>query len=458
MTQKNSCNSTKHSREVLMAKIRISWVKFLARLEQLPPEDDSWTCFCLFAGRGAGKTRMAAEWLVWQCIKSPKTRWAIIAPTMSSCISVCVEGESGLLSVLKRYGFHYEFLRSRQEILLENGTLVSIYSAEEPERIRGPQFHGAWFDELAAFSSTEIYDLALPALRLGSNPQHIITTTPKPIPLILKLAKVPSEYRIVRTGSTFDNEKNLAPSMIRDLKESYGSSRLARQELYGEILNQLDGALFSVDHIDQNRSSKSLEQLSFYRVRIGVDPAVTSGEDADLTGISVVGQTADGHCYVLEDASMRGKPEEWSAAVSDLYKKYSRKYLRPMVIAESNNGGEMVESVLKMENPYLQVQLVTASKGKALRAEPVSIAYSKGLIHHLGNFPELENEMLYWIPGKSSNSPNRLDALIWALTDFIERPSYSIKYFMGISKTCVRCGNIFHKRFDVCPSCHALAC
>lgn len=148
----------------------------------MPPENDDWDCFLYLAGRGAGKTRSASEWLSWEVIKSVNSRWAIVAPTMSSCLSVCVEGESGILSVLRRYGFRYRLLRSRGEILLENNSIISLYSAEEPERMRGPQFHGAWFDELAAFATTDIYDLAIPALRLGLLPKHIITTTPKSIP------------------------------------------------------------------------------------------------------------------------------------------------------------------------------------------------------------------------------------------------------------------------------------
>lgn len=324
------------------------------------------------AGRGAGKTRTAAEWIAWQAMTQNKTRWAVIAPTMQSCISVCIEGESGLLSVFNRYGFKYEFLRSRGEILLENGSLIALYSAEEPERMRGPQFHGAWFDELAAFTTTEIYDLALPTLRLGKMPQHIITTTPKPIPLIVNLAHVPNEFRIVRRGSTFDNEKNLAPSTIRTLKERFGNSRQARQELHGEILNQLDGALFLQDYIDKFRSNEKLDDLYFYKVVIGVDPSVTFGEESNLTGIVVVGLAPDGHCYVLEDASMRGRPEAWAKKVSELHQKYSRGLQWPTIVAESNNGGELVAAVLKQANPKLRVKLVTATRGKELRAEPVS--------------------------------------------------------------------------------------
>jgi len=444
----------KNSREMQLAKTRHHWSNQKARKEQLPPEGNSWDCFLFFGGRGAGKTRAAAEWLVWKAITNKDSRWAIIAPTFQSCINVCVEGESGMISVLNRYKVKYEFLRSRGVLILENGSSIYLYSAEQPERMRGPQFHGAWFDELASFTSTEIYELALPALRLGTMPQHIITTTPKPIPLILNLAKVPNEYRIVQKSTTFDNEENLAPGMIRALKERHGNSKYALQELYGEILSQMDGALFSKDAIDDNRSQETFESLHFYKIVIGVDPAVTFGEEADKTGIVVIGQASNGHCYVIEDATMRGKPEEWAAKVNELSNKYSAKYQKALVVAESNNGGEMISSVLKIENSELKVKLVNATKGKSIRAEPISIAYSKGLVHHLGIFPELELEMLYWIPGKSLNSPNRLDALVWAVTELVENPNTVNAYFLRISNICIRCGMPSPKSFKVCQSCH----
>lgn len=438
-----------------MAAARFQWSNQQARTEQVPPEDDSWDCFLYLAGRGAGKTRTAAEWISWKAIQDRRSRWAVIAPTFLSCIKVCIEGESGILSVLNRYGIRYEFLRSRGELILENDSRIFTFSAEEPERIRGPQFHGAWFDELASFTSSEIYDLALPALRLGSMPQHIITTTPKPLPLILNLAKVPNQYRIVQTGTTFDNEKNLPSSLIRALKDKYGNTKWARQELYGEVLNQLDGALFSKDDVEQFRSHENPKNLHFYKIVIGIDPAVSFSEESDMTGIVVVGQTANGVCYVLEDATMRGKPEDWAAKVNELSEKYSTKYQRPVVIAESNNGGEMIASVLRVENPQLKVNLVIATKGKVLRAEPVSIAYNKGLVRHLGYFHELELEMLYWIPGKSINSPNRLDALVWSITELVENQSSAFMYLRKISVACTRCGLPSPKTFRVCPTCHA---
>ena len=449
MTPTNSSNSTRFSREQQLAAARIQWSSCQAREEQLPPEDE-WSCLMYLAGRGAGKTRMAAEWLVWEAISRPKTRWAVIAPTMQSAISVCIEGDPGIISILNRYGFAFDFLRSRAELVLENRSIIFLYSAEEPDRLRGPQFHGAWFDELAAFSKPEAYFLALPALRLGQNPQHLISTTPRPSPLIINLALVPNLRRIIRTGSTFDNEINLSPSFISDLKESYGNSKFARQELYGEILNQLDGALFSKNNIDNNRWNNPNEKLYFYQTIIGVDPAVTYSEDSAITGIVVVGQTQDGHCYVLEDASMRAAPEVWASKVVELTKKYPQS----RVVAETNNGGDLVVSVLRQVDRNINVKKVTAISSKGLRAEPVSIAYSQGRIHHIGEFPHLEEQMLYWIPGESRNSPDRLDALVWAICELIETNSALMVYLRALSKICKYCQLPSSKKYLVCPKCH----
>jgi phage terminase large subunit-like protein len=430
------------------------WANHEARPEQLPPDDLSWDSWIYSAGRGAGKTRSAAEWICWMAIQYPATRWAVIAPTIQSCISVCIEGESGVLSVLRKYMFQYEFLRSRGEVLLENGSVISLYSAEEPERMRGPQFHGAWFDELAAYKNSEIYTLSLPALRLGSRPQHVITTTPKPIPLLLELLLKEKAGRIVRRGTTFDNSKNLPANMITTLNEAYSNTKWAKQELYGELLSQLDGALFSKDDIDRNRSSLARTEIYFYRIVIGIDPAVSIGEESALHGIVVVGLTPHGHCYVLEDASMRGKPEEWAGVVNELHRKYSFKGIHPDIVVEINNGGAMVEAVLRQVNPFMHIKSVRASEGKTTRAEPVSVLYSRNFVHHLGNFPELEEQMLFWIPGVSSKSPDRMDALVWAIRELTDQSNGSLKYLLARMNICRRCGSALEKIWKVCPKCH----
>lgn len=453
MTQRSFALAMKKSREIDLVEKRLLWSKVQARSEQLPPENLSWSSFVYCAGRGAGKTRAASEWLIWNAILK-FSRWAVIAPTMHSCVSVCVEGESGLLAVLQRYGLTFEFKRSRREIHLENGSLISIFSAEEPDRLRGPQFHGAWFDELASFGKPEIYEIALATLRLGESPQHLITTTPKPTTLMLKLTKLKEPRRIVRFGSTFDNASNLPESFLNDIKDYYGDSKLARQELYGEILDDLEGALFTREILENSRVATNFSDLQLYRHVIGVDPAVTYGDNSNLTGIVVVGQEPNGECYVLEDASMRAKPEQWSQKIGELSIKYSSSLFKPLVIAEINNGGDLVESVLRQSNPNLNLKVVRASEGKTLRAEPVSIAYSKGKIHHLGNFPELEEQMLYWLPGISSKSPDRMDALVWALTYLLTEESHSLKWLFSKSNICRRCNNVYAKTNLICPSCH----
>jgi phage terminase large subunit-like protein len=454
MTQMNFDDNTKLSREAFLAIARSHWANLQARSEQLPPDELTWDSWIYSAGRGAGKTRAAAEWICWMAIQHPSTRWAVIAPTIQTCISVCIEGESGVLSVLRRYKFRFEFLRSRGEILLENGSIISLYTAEEPERMRGPQFHGAWFDELAACRNSEIYNLSLPALRLGSRPQHVITTTPKPIPLILELLLKEKSGRIVKRGTTFDNSNNLPPSMINALNDAYSNTKWAKQELYGELLSQLDGALFAKEDIDRNRCLLASSEIYFFRIAIGIDPAVSTGEESSLHGIVIVGLTPYGHCYVLEDASMRGKPEEWAAVVNQLHKRYTRKGIYPEIVVEINNGGSMVEAVLRQVNPLLRIKSVRASEGKTTRAEPVSVLYSKNLVHHLGFFPELEEQMLFWIPGVSSKSPDRMDALVWAISELKDRESGSLNYLLACMNICKRCGSVLERVWKVCPNCH----
>ncbi len=255
------------------------------------------------------------------------------------------------------------------------------------------------------------------------------------------------------SGSTFDNAANLPKSTLRIIRDTYGDTKLARQELYGELLSQLDGAIFAKDDIERNRSSENYSEIFFYRIAIGVDPAVSFGEDSALHGIVAVGLTPTGHCYVLEDASMRGAPKEWAAKINELNRKYSIKGLYPTIVAERNNGGALVETVLKQENRNLIIKTIHASEGKSSRAEPASLAYSKNLIHHLGYFPELEEQMLFWLPGISKYSPDRLDALVYAITELIGNESQSLNYLLAYRNICRRCGFVFEKTLNVCCSC-----
>ena len=443
-----------------MAKKRLIWTNLQARPEQVPPafcdqgsgrEDQPWDSFIFMAGRGAGKTRAAAEWLSWEAIRIPHSRWAIVAPTMSDAKHTCVEGESGLLSVLDRYEVRYNYVRSAPKITLENGSQLFLYSAEEPDRLRGPQFHGTWCDELGAYTRPECYNLLLPAMRLGAHPQLMITTTPKQTSLMRELINIPNPGRVIRRGTTFDNYANLPASMIENLRSRFDGTKIGRQELYGELLDNFEDALFFRGHIRANRLVEKPAQRPWYRVVVGVDPANTSNPDSALTGIVVVGISIDEHFYVLEDGSLRGQPNVWGQKAIDLAKKWSA----DAIILESNSGGEMVEAVVKNLDRSVRTRLVRASKGKDIRAEPVAALYATKKVHHLGPFPELEDQMCNWLPNERGPSPDRMDALVWAITDLSENISNAMRYLFATSLPCPVCSFPMGKKDSICLRCHS---
>lgn len=420
------------------------WTHQLARQEQIPDDEGDWNTFLLLAGRGFGKTRTAAEWIAWQAIRFPKTRWAIAAPTHADARDTCVEGESGVLNILREYGVLKDYNRSISEIFLDNGSRMKLFSGEEPDRFRGPQFHGGWFDELAAFKYPETWDQYKFGLRLGTHPRTIVTTTPRPTKLIKSLMADPT-VKIVR-GSTFDNAKNLAASALADLKQKYENTRLGRQELYGEILDVVEGALWTRELIENARITLN-ELPPLVRIVIGVDPAVTSGETSDLTGIVAAGISADGQYYVLSDKSLRATPDAWARQAVNLYHEYSA----DRIVAETNNGGDMIILLMQQVDRNVSTKKVTATRGKQLRAEPISSLYEQGRVHHVGYFAELETQMCEWTP-LDKESPDRLDALVWALTE-LNTGGSSMIALAGMSLLCPKCGMPSSKNSTLCFSC-----
>ena len=415
------------------------WSQELARPEQLPTDKNDWLVWLYLAGRGAGKTRTAAEWLAWQATRNPKTRWAIAAPTYSDARDTCAEGESGIINVLREYGTLKDYNRSIGEIFLTNGSRIKLFSGEEPDRFRGPQFHGGWFDELAAFKYPEAWDQYQFGLRLGTHPQTIVTTTPRPTKLIKDLI-ARDGVRVIR-GSTFDNAKNLAPSALAELKLRYENTRLGRQELYGEILDNVEGALWTREMIEDARVETAPPLV---RVVIGVDPAVTSSDTSDETGIIAAGIASDGNYYILNDKSLRASPDAWARAAVNLYHETNA----DKIIAETNNGGDMIIMLMKQVDPSIAVKKVTATRGKQLRAEPISSLYEQGRVHHVGYFEQLEMQMCEWTP-ISSDSPDRLDALVWALTELNSGGSSMIA-LAGMSILCPSCGMPSPKTATIC--------
>lgn len=428
----------------LIASRRVRWTHQLARQEQLPTEDNTWQTWLYLAGRGAGKTRMAAEWLAYQASSYPLTRWAIVAPTYGDARDTCAEGNSGIVQILREYGTLKDYNRSIGEIFLTNGTRIKLFSGEEPERLRGPQHHGGWFDELAAFKYPEAWDQYQFGLRLGTFPQTIVTTTPKPIKLVKELL-TRDGVRVVR-GSTFDNAANLAPSALAEFRARYENTRLGRQELYGEILDNVEGALWTRDMIENARVASAPPLV---RIVIGLDPAVTANENSDETGIVAAGITSSGEYYVLSDKSLRASPDAWARQAVNLYHELKA----DKIVAETNNGGDMVILTLQQVDRSVATKKVTATRGKQLRAEPISALYEQGKVHHVGYLAELETQMCEWTP-LSNESPDRLDALVWALTELNQGGSSMIA-LANMALLCAKCGMPSPKTARVCVSCGA---
>lgn len=442
MTETRLTQKSNGSLLSLIAARRVRWTHQLARQEQIPTDNEDWNTWLFLAGRGAGKTRTAAEWLAWKAICNEGTRWAIVAPTHADARDTCVEGESGILNILKEFGVLKDYNRSISEIFLTNRSRIKLFSGEEPDRLRGPQFHGGWFDELAAFKRPDAWDQYQFGARLGQHPQTIITTTPRPTKLIKDL--VDREGVKVVRGSTFDNAKNLAPSALAELKLRYENTRLGRQELYGEILDTVEGALWTREVIERARVT---DIPPLIRIVVAIDPAVTNNANSDETGIVAAGITADNHYYVLSDKSLRASPDAWARQAVNLYHDLGA----DKIIAETNNGGDMVTLLIRQVDHSAPVKKVTATRGKQLRAEPISSLYEQGRVHHHGYFAELETQMCEWTP-ISNESPDRLDALVWAITE-LNSGSSSMMSLAAMADFCPSCRMPQFKGQAICSSC-----
>jgi phage terminase large subunit-like protein len=379
---------------------------FWARPAQLPPEGD-WTVWLRMAGRGEGKTRSGAEWCRMQAETMPGSIGHLVAPTAADARDVMVDGPSGLCTISPPWA-RPEYEPSKRRLTWPNGTVALLFSADEPERLRGPQCHWAWTDELAAWRYPAAWDQLLMGLRLGERPQVVVTTTPRPTKVIRDLLTRPD--CVVSRGRTADNIANLAPAFLTQVVHRYQGTRLGRQELEGELLEDVPGALWTRALLDETRVGAAPPMS---RVVVGVDPAVTSGEEADETGIVVCGIDSQRHGYVLEDGSGRYPPLGWARKVVSLYEAHRA----DRVVAEINNGGEMVEATLRMIAPGLPVTTVHATRGKHKRAEPVAALWERGVGHLVGVHATLEDQCATWEPTTTDWSPDRMDALVWAMTD-----------------------------------------
>jgi phage terminase large subunit-like protein len=405
-----------------LVEIYYVWSEW-ARPSQLPPPGD-WRVWLLLAGRGFGKTRAGAEY-VRARVKEGARRIALVGPTAEDTRDVMVEGDSGILAVSPP-GEGPRYVPSKRRVVWPNGAVAALYSADEPRRLRGPQHDTAWCDELAAWRYPETWDMLMFGLRAGTDPRAVVTTTPRPIRLLRDLLADPKVA--VTRGTTYDNRKYLAPAFFGQIVRKYEGTRLGRQELEAEILEDLPGALWSRGLIEACRSSQPPSDL--VRVVVAIDPAARAGETANETGIIVAGKDASGRGWVLADASGRYQPSEWAKAAVAAY----RAHRADRIVAEINNGGDMVEATLRMVDPNVPFGAVHAARGKVARAEPVAALYEQGKVHHLGAFPILEDQMCGFLrdsapipgmgfgPDPSGYSPDRVDALVWALSDLLVQP------------------------------------
>ncbi len=381
---------------------------FHARPSQREPEGD-WRTWLILAGRGFGKTRTGAEWVRQSVARYPIVN--VIAPTADDARDIMVEGESGILAICppdERPIYRAAYRR----LEWPNGARTLIFTADEPERLRGKQHMRLWADELAAWRYPEAWDQAMFGLRLGDDPRAVVTTTPKPTEIVRRLVSDPTTF--ITRGSTYDNRGNLAPAFFDAIIKRYEGTRIGRQELMAEILDDVEGALWTRQMIDNNRVTSHPDLI---RVGVGVDP---SGGDKDGNaeqGIIVVGWGVDQHGYVLADYSCKLSPDGWGRRVVQAYQEHAADH----VYVERNFGGDMaiatIETASNALNTFVPITAVTASRGKAVRAEPVAALYEQGRMHHVGSFPELEDQLCVWVPGLSSTSPDRLDALVWAVSE-----------------------------------------
>lgn len=370
----------------------------------------------VLGGRGAGKTRTGAEWVKGMALGHPPfanrrtDRIALVGKTQGQVRDVMVEGVSGLLSIHTRWE-RPVWQPSLRRLQWPNGAIAQVFSAEDPEGLRGPQFGAAWCDELAKWPNLqECWDMLQFGLRLGDHPRQVVTTTPRPVPLLKRLLVEP--HVAVSRAKTQDNHYNLAAEFVRTVTETYGGTRLGRQELGGEIVEESPDALWTRAMIEQAR-----ERLppSLARIAVAVDPPASSSQRADRCGLVVAGIDGDGFGHVLEDATIAGaRPQEWAEKAVSLYRRHEADAL----VVEVNQGGEMVDSIIREVDSGVPVVSVRATRGKYLRAEPVAALYAQGRVRHAGTFPELEDEMCSFGPGglEGGRSPDRLDALVWALT------------------------------------------
>lgn len=405
-----------------IASIHADW-QVWARDDQLPPiataEGNPWQVWLVLGGRGAGKTRAGAEWIKAQALgispiaTEPAKRIALVGETIADVRNVMVEGVSGILAVHRDHE-RPTFEPSKMQLTWPNGSVAQMFSAENSEGLRGPQFSVAWCDEIAKWrNGEEAWDMLQFALRLGDQPRLVATTTPRPVPLLKRL--LIDEATVISRCSTSANAANLAPSFMAEMERRYSGTALGRQELLGEMIDDCEGTLWRRDWIEAQRTTSP---PSLRSIVVAVDPPVTATARSDACGIVVAAKGHDHKLYVLDDRSVQGRePAVWARAAIAA----KRDFDADRIVAEVNQGGDLVVGVLRSIDPTAVVRKVRATRGKWVRAEPVAALYAEGRVAHVGTFEALEDEMMsFGTDGKAGgHSPDRLDALVWAITDLM---------------------------------------
>ena len=389
--------------------------EFWARPNQLPPERErEWSYWLLMAGRGFGKTRTGAEWVRHRVENGIAKRIALVAQTPADGRDVMVEGESGLLAVSPPW-MKPDYQPSKRRVVWPNGSVATLYSGYEPDQLRGPQHDTAWCDELAAWQyPRETWDMLQMGMRIGANPQTCVTTTPRPIKVLKEI--LASKLTVMSRGTTYDNLANLSP-VFQDIIEKYKGTTLGQQELMAQLLEEMPGALWSRKMLEATRvkgkDGEPAKPPTLTRIVVAIDPAITAHEESNETGIVSVGLGVDREGYVLRDVSGRLSPDGWAKRAVKLYHDSQA----DRIVAEANQGGDMVKHTIHTVDGTVPVKLVRATKGKYTRAEPVAALFEQKKAHMVGMHEELEDQLCTWLPGE--NSPDRLDAMVWGYTELM---------------------------------------
>lgn len=418
---------------------RYEWELWARPLEQLPdgrwrgqlPPPGDWDVWLFQGGRGSGKTRTGSEWVREMATRYPGCRIALAAPTHDDVMATMVEGDSGVLACCPPWD-RPVIQERRRRILWRNGSRAYFMSADEPQRFRGKQFNWAWFDELGASRYAEAWDQLQLCMRLGRHPRSLITTTPVRSPQLKKIQKSPAT--VWTCAYLQDNAAHLSSNYVGSIVERYRGTSLWQQEILGEMLEDIDGALWKSEEIEATRvpADKSSGRVGWpvgvdlVRIVIGVDPSASSKDRSALAGIVVCALGSDGHGYVLEDLTFRATPDTWASRVAVAFRRWGA----DAIVVETNHGSELVESVLATVDGALPIKTISASRGKLVRAEPVSALYQQGRVHHVGNeLGNLEAQLTTWVPGSTrvrrdgveveERSPDRMDALVYALTELM---------------------------------------